>query len=121
MTEELCSRLVAAIALPVSVSDLPGIVDALEAEHGPGLRVSGSGRWMLVHTPGKDCGCGTCDEGYRVRLAELTDDPLASMGRQMIVCPHCGDKRCPRAAHHANPCPTQAARASDQTSKEGPR
>lgn len=36
-----------------------------------------------------DCGCAHChSRPYSI----------------MHICPDCGSKRCPRAAHHANPC-----------------
>lgn len=37
------------------------------------------------------CGCWECT-------------PPALTGRMMILCPLCGNKRCPRATHHDNAC-----------------
>ncbi|ARC55997.1 hypothetical protein AS850_02780 [Frondihabitans sp. 762G35] len=42
--------------------------------------------------------CITCENDQRARgEIELWD-------RTFIVCPACGNKRCPRASWHANPC-----------------
>lgn len=36
------------------------------------------------------CGCEKCNPHIR--------------GRRMFLCPHCGDKRCPKALDHENEC-----------------
>lgn len=38
-----------------------------------------------------DCWCDACL-------------PIDDERRYMIVCPECGNKRCPKASHHANAC-----------------
>ena len=43
--------------------------------------------------------CSTCDE----KRQALMPWPAALM-RTMIVCPECGNKRCPRASYHGNAC-----------------
>lgn len=45
------------------------------------------------------CGCRSCVETPTLRTPLR---PLA--GQFMILCSICGNKRCPRAAHHDNPC-----------------
>ncbi len=42
-------------------------------------------------TPDVACGCYTCADGETRRS-------------RMILCPTCGNKRCPRATHHDNAC-----------------
>lgn len=37
------------------------------------------------------CWCSTCR-------------PITPSDSRMVLCPTCGNKRCPHAAHHANPC-----------------
>lgn len=39
-----------------------------------------------------NCGCWTC-------LEDRSESVMF-----MILCPDCGNKRCPRANYHANPC-----------------
>ena len=46
-----------------------------------------------------NCWCVTCDELGRASLPF----PL-NLTRYMIVCPDCGNKRCPKATHHDNSC-----------------
>lgn len=45
------------------------------------------------------CGCWSCVTA----MADL-ERPYGSMFVGMIVCPECGNKRCPRATLHANAC-----------------
>lgn len=50
-----------------------------------------------------DCWCITCDEV----IAEAQRDDgnlLGAVSRGFIVCPDCGNKRCPKATHHDNAC-----------------
>ena len=48
--------------------------------------------------PGKDgCGCAAC-------WIPPSDDWLGQLSRVMHVCGDCGNKRCPRATHHAHYC-----------------
>lgn len=42
--------------------------------------------------------CAFCeDEAFR-------GDPYAFLKRVIIVCPNCGNKRCPKASAHWQPC-----------------
>ena len=50
-----------------------------------------------------DCWCITCDNAIADAL-EANGDFLAAMQRPFIVCPDCGNKRCPRATHHDHAC-----------------
>lgn len=52
---------------------------------------------LIVHSPA--C-CIECDRENRAALPF----PDNLMGRRMIVCPDCGNKRCPRATNHHNAC-----------------
>lgn len=45
----------------------------------------------------KTCWCYQC-------LDEPSMGPLSPALQRMIVCPQCGNKRCPRAASHDNAC-----------------
>ena len=47
--------------------------------------------------------CAHCD-GIRSKRAMEAGDFSAAITTRMIVCPVCGNKRCPKAAHHDNAC-----------------
>jgi hypothetical protein len=48
--------------------------------------------------------CQMCDAGRR-RALEVSGAPLSEwINSRMIVCPECGNKRCPKATHHDNAC-----------------
>jgi hypothetical protein len=47
----------------------------------------------------KKCGCARC-----ITEANLRNDGMPLMISFMIVCPICGNKRCPRASDHRNEC-----------------
>ncbi len=46
-----------------------------------------------------ECPCYTC---MRTKTDPHTGWPLTTM--RMIVCPDCGNKRCPKSTHHDNAC-----------------
>lgn len=50
------------------------------------------------------CGCYTCDDERRREQYERDGDFAALFSRYMIVCPECGNKRCPKSTHHDNDC-----------------
>ncbi len=45
-----------------------------------------------------DHDCRVCED------EALKDDPMGFMKRRFIVCPQCGNKRCPRASAHWQEC-----------------
>lgn len=51
------------------------------------------------------CQCRRC---LQERDERINGVPV--VWRRMIVCPNCGDKRCPHAEDHANPCPNPTKR-----------
>ena len=59
------------------------------------------------------CGCWSC-------RAETGDGMVAIGGMRflnvMVLCPECGNKRCPKATHHA-----QACNGSNEPGQEGSR
>ena len=56
-----------------------------------------------------ECWCRECEEAHLADLPELE----RLMGRRFIVCPTCGNKRCPRAESHHYRC--SGSNALDQT------
>jgi hypothetical protein len=50
------------------------------------------------------CGCASCDELKRKAALDAGGSFASYICRVMIVCPDCGNKRCPRAAHHDRAC-----------------
>ncbi len=69
------------------------------------LRAALSGRqaatWRAPREP-ENCGnCHACIDTHDIREYE-SQLPLNMV--KMIVCPDCGNKRCPKASHHAREC-----------------
>lgn len=65
---------------------------------------------MLTPVPG--CGCHFCVDYFRsayVSASALTLYPMV-----MILCPDCGNKRCPKANYHGYACTR-----SNDTGQEG--
>lgn len=93
-----------AMPLPVPVHDLVNATKRITRAHGKDVRMASEGRYLVFRLPGAVCGCAQCDEEDRTKLAELTGDDLVLLQRIMIVCPDCGDKRCPKATFHGNGC-----------------
>jgi Zn finger protein HypA/HybF involved in hydrogenase expression len=52
------------------------------------------------------CWCETCRDE---RLAGLPLVQQLQEGLAMILCPLCGNKRCPRATYHGNTCTSSNA------------
>jgi hypothetical protein len=46
--------------------------------------------------------CDACYECLKDKKERYTGLPVTSM--RMILCPDCGNKRCPKATHHALSC-----------------
>jgi len=117
------SRIVAVLALIGPVSGLAEEAQRLEEEHGPGLIVKQRFDCYLIMTPGDfypiNCGCGRCDELVRSQIYEIDGNGIRYACRFMIVCPKCGNKRCPRASHHDYQC-TGSNEPGQTGSKYGP-
>ena len=115
MTET--ARLVGIAPSQVDIGTFHRWVDDLAQEHGESL-VTYSGRFGAceVWTRGERCSCSTCDERDRNKAAEATGVWTLSLQSHMILCPACGNKRCPHATHHDNPCT-----GSNEPGQEGSR
>lgn len=98
------AAVVAAATPPIGVREFAELALKVTAEHGDGTQVAMEGRHLVFRTAGTVCGCASCDDADRAKLVELTGDRSVGLCRVMIVCPDCGNKRCPRANHHDNPC-----------------
>jgi len=98
-------RVVAVIDKPIPVNDLNKIHTALEVLYGKGLTIT-QGRWVAfeIRTPGPVYWCHTCEDRDAATIDGLTGDPLRTLSRFMILCPDCGNKRCPKANHHGHEC-----------------
>lgn len=46
---------------------------------------------IRTHLQGTECGCHKCR-------------PITQFDMRMILCPDCGNKRCPKATDHDNAC-----------------
>ena len=97
---------IAAIPLPIAIDDLAKRTKAIGKAHGEGCTFREVGAHLVIYTPGEFCeGCIRCDEFEREAIGRLTDDPLrGALGRVMVLCPTCGNKRCPRATDHDYEC-----------------
>lgn len=59
--------------------------------------------YVLVGTPwGEWADCTDCEARWLDQYRET--DPMRWLSRRMIVCPTCGNKRCPKATQHDNAC-----------------
>lgn len=56
-----------------------------------------------VRTVRIDCWCITCDAEI-ADAQEANGDFFGALSRPFVVCPDCGNKRCPKATHHDNAC-----------------
>ncbi|HAY44078.1 MAG TPA: hypothetical protein DCY59_11275 [Micrococcaceae bacterium] len=104
------------VARPVWVTTAPWPIGktmgeqaaALKLLFGDGLVTRNAYGKFIAYTPGEICECGTCSiELQRVikstpgmTFADIMNGPL----NRMILCPGCGNKRCPRASNHDNEC-----------------
>ena len=59
---------------------------------------------FIVKPVAPACPCVTCDDQYRDAMGEFDENWWQHNHQGMILCPECGNKRCPRATHHDNPC-----------------
>lgn len=98
---------------PIGVREFAELALRMTAEHGESTQVAMEGRHLVFRTAGAVCGCASCDDEDRARIVELTGDQSVNLCRVMIVCPDCGNKRCPRANHHDNPCTQSNAPGQD--------
>jgi len=98
---------------PVWATNAPWPVDKIaQAKHralallfGQGLNIVRAHGLYIVYTPGEPCHCHTCSQELQHVIdttpgADTFDGPL----NRMILCPDCGNKRCPKANHHDNAC-----------------
>jgi hypothetical protein len=99
-------RIVARLARPlVDVDEL----DRIKAEHGDGLALWQHGSAFYVIRPAafpeRECWCHGCTAVVNEALDEFREDPWEGfLGAGMVVCPDCGNKRCPHATHHLHRC-----------------
>lgn len=48
--------------------------------------------------------CGHCRRCLRDTRMKVGDIDLPILGTRMVVCPTCGNKRCPKATNHELAC-----------------
>lgn len=105
--------IVAALRLPLAIDELAQHTRRLEREHGHGLVMRQAHGRLLVLRPGwkpANCWCINCEARYIAELAKF--DIFASA--TFVVCPDCGNKRCPRATSHQDACS-----GSNESGQEG--
>lgn len=104
------------VARPVWLTKAPWPVDstmqdqnkALEVLFGENLQVVNKCGKFIVYTAGEVCDCGGCSVELQ-RVIDTTQglafsDTLNGPMNRMILCPECGNKRCPRATFHDHQC-----------------
>jgi hypothetical protein len=89
-------RLLAVIPGPIALDDLGNFAKTYPDSQ---LGMGQGGYW--VTTRGDWCPCITCENELAEDYERLTGDWL---NRGFIVCPECGNKRCPKATLHDNAC-----------------
>lgn len=100
-TEEPIARPIFSEPMPMDVARLGKISRALKALYPKQeTTMTHCGRRMVFFTPGKSCNCHECEALLRPWLDEM--DALSWGG--MILCPECGNKRCPKASDHEMEC-----------------
>lgn len=57
-----------------------------------------------LNAPLLDCWCGYCHNEYGNVMADLDPERSRLWSLPFIVCPDCGNKRCPRATYHGHDC-----------------
>jgi hypothetical protein len=86
-------------AAPCAIDKLAKIGKALTVLYGKDLTMTNPPGVFAFWTPGKECPCRKCHEDLE-RIIEWAPDIGWWTGTGMIVCPDCGNKRCPQAASH---------------------
>ncbi|UYP17743.1 hypothetical protein OED52_13785 [Rhodococcus sp. Z13] len=56
----------------------------------------------VIVKPICSCWCSTCEDEYIDAMEQY--DPRIMPTWDFIVCPDCGNKRCPKATHHDHTC-----------------
>lgn len=94
------SRPIFSESLPIAIPRLSQISRGLKALYPKQeITMTQHGRRLVFFTPGERCGCHECG----AKLAPWLDD-LDAMQQGMILCPECGNKRCPMASDHEWEC-----------------
>lgn len=97
---------------PLPIPRLGKIAKALKTLYGEDLTMTDTGTAFIFWTPGDTCPCSECDERVG-HMIEANPEIGWWAGSGMIVCPDCGNKRCPQAKNHEYKC--TRSNASDQT------
>ena len=98
---------IAAVRLPIGVDDLIRETRKLTMQHGQDITVRQRGEHMIFYTPGEPFdGCRRCVATEAQMIEDLVGhaDQMAHLQQTLILCPTCGNKRCPHATDHLNDC-----------------
>lgn len=84
---------------PLAITRLEKIRKALTVLYGNDLYMTNPPGVFAFWTAGEACHCRKCADELG-RMIERSPDIGWWVGPGMIVCPDCGNKRCPQAADH---------------------
>jgi hypothetical protein len=90
-------------AAPASINRLNKIRKALTVLHGETLYMTNPHGVFAFWTEGEECHCRKCAEELE-RMIQRSKENGWWGGAGMIVCPECGNKRCPQADNHEYWC-----------------
>lgn len=88
--------------MPIPLRELSKIGDALGLLYGEDVRLIQHGQHLVAFTTGEVCGCHRCNDQLDAVMGHGKDAFFPTHG--MVICPDCGNKRCPKATFHVNLC-----------------
>ena len=93
---------VAAVVCDIPIQEHISWLQAVARLHGNTAMFRQYGEYIYAYTPGDSCWCNTCATFETEARHRLTGDFWPDT--VFIVCPDCGNKRCPQAAWHEYEC-----------------
>lgn len=100
MTIPLIATPLASVKFPLAATAASEMIDDLTAKHGDNIVMRQYGSHIVVFTEGEVCGCAECREA----IDAVIDSFYSMLSQGMILCPLCGNKRCPHASSHRYSC-----------------
>lgn len=102
---------------PLPIKRLGQISKALQTLYGKDIYMTDPGMIFAFWTDGEPCPCVACHERLQ-HVIEANPEIGYWTGSGMIVCPDCGNKRCPQAESHEYKCSGSNATGQTPTYKD---